>query len=172
MSFLSPLHHLVPSRFETPAILKKVAGAGRRLAELKGAAGTIPKQSILVNTLAMQEAKDSSEIENIVTTHDEIFQDDLSPGSSLSPAAKEVLRYRQALWTGFQAVRQNGLLTVNHILEIQAALEQNDAGFRKVPGTLPEPPHRPNQGRLLSPAPVRTHPGHLGRVGALYAERR
>lgn len=135
MPAIPPLTDLDPTRFETPAILKKLASASRRLAELKGAAGSIPRQSILINTLSMQEAKDSSEIENIVTTHDELFQDDLSPGSSLSPAAKEVLRYRQALGTGFQAVSQNGLLTVNHLLEVQAQLEENNAGFRKVPGT-------------------------------------
>lgn len=136
MPAIPPLTDLNPTRFETPAILKKLASASRRLAELKGAAGSIPRQSILINTLSMQEAKDSSEIENIVTTHDELFQDDLSPGSSLSPAAKEVLRYRQALGTGFQAVSQNGLLTVNHLLEVQAQLEENNAGFRKVPGTV------------------------------------
>lgn len=136
MSALFPLQSLPASRFETPAILKKLASASRRLAELKGAASSIPRQSILINTLSIQEAKDSSEIENIVTTHDELFQDDLSPGSSLSPAAKEVLRYRQAMWRGFDLVRESGLLTVNHLLEIQAVLEQNNAGLRKVPGTV------------------------------------
>lgn len=135
MISILPLQHFTPARFEIPAILKKVASAGRKLAELKGVAGSIPNQGILINTLAMQEAKDSSEIENIVTTHDELFQDDLSQGSSLSPAAKEVLRYRQALSVGYEAVRQSGLLTLNHILEVQAILEENNAGFRKVPGT-------------------------------------
>jgi Fic family protein len=136
MNDLRPLTTLDAARFETPAILKKLAMASRRLAELKGAAGSIPRQSILINTLSIQEAKDSSEIENIITTHDELFQDDLSPGSPLSPAAKEVLRYRQALWAGFEATRQSGLLTTNHILEIQNVLEENKAGFRKVPGTV------------------------------------
>ncbi|MEN9975471.1 MAG: hypothetical protein RLZZ282_1477 [Verrucomicrobiota bacterium] len=133
---MNSLSSLAPSRFETPSILKKLASASRQLAELKGAASAIPQQNILINTLSIQEAKDSSEIENIITTHDELFQDDLSPSSSLSPAAKEVLRYRQALSIGFQAVKRTGLLTVNQILEIQAELEQNDAGFRKVPGTV------------------------------------
>lgn len=132
---MTPLHHLDPSRFEAAAILKKVASASRKLAELKGAAGTIPRQSILINTLSIQEAKDSSEIENIVTTHDELFQDDLSPGSSLSPSAKEVLRYRQALWNGFELVSLSGLLTTSQIIQIQQELEQNNAGFRRVPGT-------------------------------------
>ncbi|HYF34194.1 MAG TPA: Fic/DOC family N-terminal domain-containing protein, partial [Prosthecobacter sp.] len=135
MSSIPPLHQLSRERLEAPVLLKKVASAGRKLAELKGVAGTIPNQSILINTLAVQEAKDSSEIENIVATHDELFQDDLSPGSTLTPAAKEVLRYRQALRVGFEAVRTTGLLTLNHILQIQLTLEENNAGFRKVPGT-------------------------------------
>lgn len=133
---MNSLHSLDPARFETSAILKSLASASRKLAELKGAAGSIPWQAILINTLSIQEAKDSSEIENIVTTHDELFQDDLSPESSLSPAAKEVLRYRQALWIGFDQVRQSNLLTANHIIQIQAVLEQNNAGFRQMPGTV------------------------------------
>lgn len=135
MRALVPLHLLPPERFETTALLKKLAFTGRRLAELKGVAGSIPNQDILINTLAMQEAKDSSEIENIVTTHDELFQDELSPASAPRGAAKEVLRYREALRTGFDAVRSSGLLTLNHILRVQAVLEQNNAGLRKVPGT-------------------------------------
>jgi Fic family protein len=135
MTSIRPLHLLSQDRLEAPALLKKVATAARKLAELKGTAGTIPNQAILINTLAIQEAKDSSEIENIVTTHDELFQDDLSPGSTLTPAAKEVLRYRQALRVGSEAVRATGLLTLNHILLVQATLEENNAGLRKVPGT-------------------------------------
>lgn len=128
------LHELDPHRFETPEILKRLANASRQLAELKGVAASIPNQGILINTLGMQEAKDSSAIENIVTTHDELFRDDAFPEAG-SAAAKEVLRYRQALWAGFNAVRHSGLLTNRHILQIHAALECNDAGFRRVPGT-------------------------------------
>jgi Fic family protein len=135
MPSIPALHLLPASRFETPEILKKLASTSRVLAELKGTAGTIPRQSILINTLSIQEAKDSSEIENIITTHDELFQGDQSDGASLNPAAKEVLRYRQALWTGFKAVQETRLLTLNHLLQIQAELEENQAGFRKVPGT-------------------------------------
>jgi Fic family protein len=83
----------------------------------------------------MQEAKDSSAIENIVTTNDELFRDEAFPERSTNAAAKEVLRYRQALWVGFEAVHQTRLLTTNHILAIQAALERNDAGLRRGPGT-------------------------------------
>lgn len=130
-----PLEKLDPSRFETPAIFRQLNAASRRLAELKGVVESIPNRNILINTLAIQEAKDSSEIENIVTTHDELFQGDLSGSGSLGPAAKEVLRYREALRAGFAKIRQDGLLTAGHILEIQTVLEQNHAGFRRVPGT-------------------------------------
>ncbi len=135
MPALTPLEQLNPARFETPAILKKLASSSRKLAELKGIAASIPNQSILINTLALQEAKDSSEIENIVTTHDELFKDDVLPESFANPAANEVLRYRQALRVGFEQVRGSGLLTCNHIIEIQGELERNNAGFRKLPGT-------------------------------------
>lgn len=132
---LQPLESLDAKRFDTPEILRKLTSSSRRLAELKGIAASIPNQSILINTLGLQEAKDSSEIENIVTTHDELFQDEVLPEALASPAAKEVLRYRQALRVGFDHVRLNGLLTVNHIVGIQAELERNNAGFRKLPGT-------------------------------------
>lgn len=135
MPHITSLEQLNPARFETPAILKKLASSSRKLAELKGIAASIPNQGILINTLGLQEAKDSSEIENIVTTHDELFKDDVLPEAFANPAAKEVLRYRQALRVGFEQVRARGLLTVNHILEIQSELERNNAGFRKLPGT-------------------------------------
>ncbi len=135
MHQITPLEQLDAARFESPAILKKLASSSRRLAELKGIAGSIPNQGILINTLSLQEAKDSSEIENIITTHDELFKDDVLPEAFANPAAKEVLRYRQALRVGFEQVRRSGLFTANHIIEIQAELERNNAGFRKLPGT-------------------------------------
>lgn len=133
---MEPLEQLDPARFETPAILKRLASASRALAELKGIAGSIPNQAVLINTLGLQEAKDSSAIENIVTTHDELFRDSLFPDELGSPAAKEVGRYAIALRVGFERVTSTGLLTNNHILAIQGELEQNSAGFRKVPGTV------------------------------------
>ena len=135
MPALTPLENLNPARFDTPVILKKLAATSRKLAELKGIAASIPNQGILINTLGLQEAKDSSEIENIVTTHDSLFKDDVLPEAFANPAAKEVLRYRQALRVGFEQVRTSGLLTANHIIEIQGELERNNAGFRKLPGT-------------------------------------
>lgn len=133
---LPALQQLDPKRFETATLLKKLASASRSLAELKGVAVSIPNQAVLINSLGLQEAKDSSAIENIVTTHDELFQASLFPDVATNVAAKEVQRYRQALNVGFDALMENQLLTSNHILAIQRALEQNDAGFRKVPGTV------------------------------------
>jgi Fic family protein len=120
---------------ETKAILKRIASAHRYLAELKGKAETIPNENILISTLALQEAKDSSAIENIVTTHDEIYKAQLFETLFSNAEAKEVSRYAEALKEGFKLVRKNKIITINHILKIQRILEQNDAGFRKVPGT-------------------------------------
>ena len=111
MPLLHPLEQLDAARFDTPAILKKLASSSRRLAELKGIAASIPNQGILINTLGLQEAKDSSEIENIVTTHDELIKDDVLPKAFANPAAKEMLRYLQALRVRFEQVRACGLLT-------------------------------------------------------------
>ncbi|MGB5685325.1 MAG: Fic family protein [Candidatus Electrothrix sp.] len=120
---------------ETKQVLKKAASAHRYLAELKGMADTIPNESILISTLTLQEAKDSSEIENIITTHDELYKSELFVNLIQSPAAKEVGNYATALQKGFALVRKSRLLTVNHILEIHKELEQNNAGIRKLPGT-------------------------------------
>ncbi len=131
---IPPLHRLDPARLESPAILKRLNGASRALAELKGVVASIPNQDILINTLALQEAKDSSAIENIVTTHDELYRED-NPVDAAGTAIKEVLRYRQALRAGFEQVRGTGLLTLNTITGVQAQLECSQAGFRKLPGT-------------------------------------
>lgn len=120
---------------ETKAVLKKAAAAHRRLAELKGKAASIPNESILINTLALQEAKDSSAIENIITTHDELYKAQLFEELVSNASAKEVSNYAEALKSGFELVRRDKIITTNHILKLQRILEQNDAGFRKVPGT-------------------------------------
>jgi Fic family protein len=120
---------------ETKMVLKALAKANRSLAELKGIAQSIPRQEILINTLMLQEAKDSSEIENIVTTHDELYKNNLfeSLGSLQN---KEVQFYISAIRIGFELVRNQNALTINTILKIQQELEKNNAGFRKLPGTL------------------------------------
>ncbi|MBL7766891.1 MAG: Fic family protein [Chitinophagaceae bacterium] len=120
---------------ETKAIMKKTAAAGSALAEMKGAALSIPNESILISTLSLQEAKDSSAIENIITTHDDLYQGDYLKKEFKSIASKEVHNYAEALRWGFETVKQTGILSNNYITRMQATLEENDAGFRKVPGT-------------------------------------
>lgn len=122
---------------ETKAVLKQLNNANRRLAELKGVALTIPNENILVSTLTLQEAKDSSEVENIVTTQDDLYQGAAASLSdyAINAATKEVLNYREALQHGFHLVKDKGVLTSSVIKEIQKMLEHNSAGFRSVPGT-------------------------------------
>ncbi len=121
---------------ETKIVLKKLAKAHQALAELKGVSGVIPNQSILISTLSLQEAKDSSAIENIITTHDELYKSDASAKQFTTHAAKEVYSYAMALRNGYEKVKKNGLLINTIILEIQQTLEENSAGFRKLPGTV------------------------------------
>ncbi len=121
---------------EPRKVLKKLPQTHRALAELKGVAGTIPNQAILLNTLGLQEAKDSSAIENIITTQDELYKARLNVTGWQTVAAKEVQNYVAALSAGFDLVRKNNLITVNHIMKIQSILEKNKAGFRKLPGTV------------------------------------
>ncbi len=125
----------LPFEVETKAVLKKTTLASRALAELKSIAKTIPNEAILINTLVLQEAKDSSAVENIITTHDELFKADIFADLVSSLATKEVQNYAKALKSGFEIVKKIGLLTSNHIIEIQEILEQNKAGFRRQAGT-------------------------------------
>ena len=125
----------VEKDLETKKILKKLATAHRALAELKGVATSIPNESILINTLGLQEAKDSSAIENIITTHDDLYKAELNVKDIKSLNAKEVHNYIEALKKGFSLTSERKLITNNIIVEIQSLLENNNAGFRKVTGT-------------------------------------
>lgn len=126
----------LPYDLETKAVLKQLNKANKMLAELKGLATTIPNEQILISSLTLQEAKESSEVENIVTTQDDLYRASVSINQELQSAAtKEVLNYREALQHGFNLVRKRQLLTNNVIKEIQERLEYNRAGFRTVPGT-------------------------------------
>lgn len=126
----------LPYDLETKAVLKQLNKANKMLAELKGLATTIPNEQILISSLTLQEAKESSEVENIVTTQDDLYRASISINQELQSAAtKEVLNYREALQHGFNLVRKRQLLTNNVIKEIQERLEYNRAGFRTVSGT-------------------------------------
>lgn len=125
-----------PGELETKAVLKMAAIAHRYLAELKGRAAAIPNQGILIDTLSLQEAKASSEIENIVTTQDELFQATLFPENPSSAAAKEVALYRDALHRGLADARKmQGIISNNSIIAMFQILKRTDGGFRTMPGT-------------------------------------
>jgi Fic family protein len=128
------LHIPASGELDTKAVWQALADAHRHLAELKGLCESLPNRGILLDTLSIQEAKDSSEIENIITTHDELYT--YSDNSAPTPAAKEVQNYIAALRIGHLAVQDSGLIRLNTILQVQAAVEQNNAGLRKVPGTV------------------------------------
>lgn len=144
---------------ESKAVLKKLARAHQALAELKGVVASIPNQSILISTLSLQEAKDSSAIENIITTHDDLYRSDSATQQFVTVAAKEVHNYASALRNGFEQVKRTGLLTNNDILEIQASIEGSRAGFRKLPGTALK--------NDLTGATVYTPPQHPDEIIAL-----
>lgn len=120
---------------ENRIILKKVLSAGRSLAELKGMGQIIPNQNILVNSLTLQEAKDSSAIENVITTNDALFKAFTAQTGKIDPATKEVLHYREALWQGYNSLKKNGLLTTNLFIQLVQKIKENQAGIRNTPGT-------------------------------------
>jgi len=130
---LIPLPYL--EDLETKSILKQLPAAHAALAELKGIIQSIPNQIILLNTLGIQEAKDSSSVENIITTHDDLYKANLDFEVNISPDVKEVQNYVGAMKRGFELVQAQGLLTNQTILKIQETLEGNNASFRKLPGT-------------------------------------
>ena len=117
----SPLPPDIP--VETPEVLKKALEAQQYLSELKGISQTIPNQEILLNTLPIQEARDSSEIENVEKER------------KIDQTTKEVQRYTLALNEGFDRIKRDNLIRVNDIIAIQQRLEDNDAGIRSLPGT-------------------------------------
>jgi len=134
MTQFIPKNLSLPQIIETKKVLKKTISANRALAKLNGVAKIIPNQAILINSLVLQEAKDSSEIENIITTHDELYRASLDV-SDVSNDAKEVQNYFKALMRGYELVKENQLLLKKYIVEIQQELEQNNAGIRKQSGT-------------------------------------
>lgn len=141
----------LPYDLETKEILRQVNRANRNLAELKGVAQTIPNERILISSLTLQEAKDSSAVENIVTTQDDLYRAGLDLNYQfINAATKEVLFYREAINEGFRMVRNKDVLTLNDIKHIQSILEQNSAGFRTTPGTQLK---RANDGAIIYTPP-------------------
>ena len=134
-----PFNQLPPlppeKEIESKSILKKATSSHRYLAELKGIANTIPNQTILINSLILQEARSSSEIENVVTTNDKLFKAFSSSTRSIDSQTKEVLRYRQALWTGYSRLKKRSVFSTNLFVDIFRIIKQIDEGIRTTPET-------------------------------------
>ena len=123
------------AKVETVKVLRQLVKSSIALAELKGLASTLPNPAILLNAVVLKEARASSEIENVITTQDKLYQALSAKGVEADPSTKEVLRYREAVLYGTRFIKQKGFLSTNAIVAIQKILEENNAGIRKLPGT-------------------------------------
>lgn len=120
---------------ETTAILKKTIAASRALSELKGALTNLPNPTLFIDTIQLQEAHASSAIENIITTHDELFKQTIAEKKTGNPAVKEVLHYKDAIWHGLDALKKRPVLTTNLFTQLVQIIKENRAGIRNAPGT-------------------------------------
>ena len=130
LPFIPPL----PDKYESIKLWKQESFARSAIAELKGIANIIPNQSILINAIVIQESQDSSEVENIITTKDKLYQA-MSVLKNIDAETKKVMFYREALYAGWEKVKKQGFISINDIIAIQKILIKNDAGIRKTPGT-------------------------------------
>ena len=123
------------AELETKEILTKTIRASRALAQLNGAIRNLPNPSLFLDTLHLQEAKASSEIENIITTNDDLYQAVVADKKFDNPATKEVISYKEAIWLGFSRLEQQPFITTNLCIELVQCIKQNTAGIRTTPGT-------------------------------------
>lgn len=131
-----PLASDILREIEDKDVWKKTLEASRALEGLRGTAKTMPNENILTSTLSLQEAKDSSAIENIITSHDDLYRGDIDNGKFASAATKEVHAYAVAMREGVVKVKETGLLNNRLILQMQETIEENNAGFRTQGGTV------------------------------------
>ncbi len=137
MHHIKKLEKLPPKRekVETLEILRQLSKSSNSLGELKGIAKTIPNQAMLINAVALQEAKDSSEIENIITTQDELYKA-LTTNGKYTSEIKEVINYRKAIFLGHEIIQKQGFLRLKDIEKLQKTIIENNAGVRNMPGTV------------------------------------
>ncbi len=123
------------ANLETPEIFKACIRANRLLAELKGFCQTLPNPELLLNTIVLQESKESSAIENIVTTQDELYKATLMGDKVKNQAAREVLQYREAMYFGLEELKRKGIITTNLLVGIMQKLRNSNEGVRRNTGT-------------------------------------
>ncbi len=127
---------LPPKRdIETKDILRKTISAGRALAQLNGTLMNLPNPTLFLDTIYLQEAKASSEVENIITTNDELYKSLVADRKIEDPATKEVLSYKEALWLGLEHLKTKPFITTNLCIKIVQCIKQNNASIRVTPGT-------------------------------------
>ena len=122
------------AELETRAVLKRAIEANRLLANLRGLAAQMPNQGILINGIVLQEARLSSEIENIVTTNDDLYRAEVIADAAIDPHTKEVLRYREALNFGYRAMQERPLST-NLFVDIVCIIKRQNFGIRRTTDT-------------------------------------
>ena len=120
---------------ETTAVLRKTISASRALSKLNGAITNLPNPRLFLDTIHLQEAKASSEIENIITTNDDLYQAIVADKKFDNPAAKEVISYKEALWHGLEQLEKKPIITTNLCIEIVQRIKQNTSEIRKTSGT-------------------------------------
>ena len=137
MYHIKKLDKLPPKRekVETIEILRQLSKSSKSLGELKGIAQTMPNQAMLINAVVLQEAKDSSEIENIITTEDGLYKA-LTTTSKQDSQVKEVINYRSAIFLGYDLLEKQGFLKLKDLEFLQNTIIENNAGIRNIPGTV------------------------------------
>lgn len=120
---------------ETKKVLLKTISASRALAQLNGALVNLPNPTLFLDTIHLQEAKASSEIENIITTNDELYKTLITDNKFENGFIKEVLNYKEALWLGLEKLEHRPFITTNLFIEIVQCIKQNKASIRTIPGT-------------------------------------
>ncbi len=134
-----PYNNLPPlppkADIETKKILKKTISAGRALAKLNGTLLNLPNPTLFIDTIYLQEAKASSEIENIITTNDELYKSLVADKKTEHAPTKEVLSYKEALWLGLEQIKKKPFITTNLCIKIVQCIKENNASIRIIPGT-------------------------------------
>lgn len=120
---------------ETTKVLRKTITASRALAQLNGAIVNLPNPQLFLDTVHLQEAKSSSEIENIITTNDDLYKALVADRKFADPASKEVLNYKEALWVGLERMETRPFITTNLCIELMQCIKQNSSEIRAVSGT-------------------------------------
>ncbi|QLY40149.1 Fic family protein [Hujiaoplasma nucleasis] len=116
-------------------ILKQLNAANHHIGELKGILKLLPNPAVVLSLINLSESKDSSAIENIITTYDEIFKEIVTK-TPLGGKPKEVINYKKAIEYGLELIKQKGFISTNILVDIQNIIELNKGGIRKLPGTV------------------------------------